>query len=120
MKKLLGIVVLGLLWCNALPAKILNIENKIQIEVPSSHKFIKYDNEEVRESIDEFTDSIDGMEIDLYLVGPSKYVDFEKAMMDGEDPMDNEYIKAIMKKLEKKNFQNEDKALKWIISESKK
>jgi len=120
MKKLLGIVVLGLLWCNALPAKILNIENKIQIEVPSSHKFIKYDNEEVRESIDEFTDSIEGMEIDLYLVGPSKYVDFEKAMMDGEDPMDNEYIKAIMKKLEKKNFQNEDKALKWIISESKK
>ena len=119
-KKLLVIVVLGLLWCNALPAKILNIENKIQIEVPSSHKFIKYDNEEVRKSIDEFTDSIDGMEIDLYLVGPSKYVDFEKAMMDGEDPMDNEYIKAIMKKLEKKNFQNEDKALKWIISESKK
>ncbi len=120
MKKILGILVLGLLWCNALPAKILNIENKIQIEVPSSHKFIKYDNEEVRESIDEFTDSIDGMEIDLYLVGPSKYVDFEKAMMDGEDPMDNEYVKAIMKKLEKKNFQNEDKALKWIISESKK
>ena len=120
MKKIIGILVLSLLWCNALPAKILNIENKIQIEVPSSHKFIKYDNEEVRESIDEFTDSIDGMEIDLYLVGPSKYVDFEKAMMDGEDPMDNEYVKAIMKKLEKKNFQNEDKALKWIISESKK
>ena len=120
MKKLLSIIVLGLFWCNTLPAKILNIENKIQIEVPSSHKFIKYDNEEVRESIDEFTDSIDGMEIDLYLVGPSKYVDFEKAMMDGEDPMDNEYVKAIMKKLEKKNFQNEDKALKWIISESKK
>ena len=47
MKRLLGIVVLGLLWCNALPAKILNIENKIQIEVPSSHKFIKYDKTHV-------------------------------------------------------------------------
>ena len=29
-------------------SKILNIENKIQIEVPASHKFIKYDNEEVK------------------------------------------------------------------------
>ena len=35
-------------------SKILNIENKIQIEVPASHKFIKYDNEEVKNSIEEF------------------------------------------------------------------
>jgi hypothetical protein len=120
MKKLLGILVLGLLWCNVLPAKILNIENKIQIEVPSSHKFIKYDNEEVREPIEEFMDNYEGMEIDLYLIGPSKYVDLEKAILDGEDPMDNEYVQSIMKKLERKNFQDEVKAGKWMISEAKK
>ena len=40
-------------------AKILNIENKIQIEVPSSHKFIRYNNEEITESINELKDSIE-------------------------------------------------------------
>jgi hypothetical protein len=120
MKKLLGIMVLGLLWCNILPAKILNIENKIQIEVPSSHKFIKYENEEARQPMEEFLEDYEGLEMDLYLIAPSKYVDLEKAILDGEDPMDNEYVQSIMKKLEKKNFQDEVKAGKWMISEAKK
>jgi len=124
-KKLLGIMVLGLFWCNTLPAKILDIENKIQIEVPSSHKFIKYNNEEITESINELKDSIDGIEVDFYLVGPGKYVDLEKALvMDGEDPMENEYVKSMIKKyegkLERKMLQDPLKAGKWIISEIKK
>ena len=106
-------------------AKILNIENKIQIEVPSSHKFIRYNNEEITESINELKDSIDGIEVDFYLVGPSKYVDLEQALvMDGEDPMENEYVKSIIKKyegkLERKMLQDPLKAGKWIISEMKK
>ena len=125
MKKLLGIIVLGLFWCNTLPAKILDIENKIQIEVPSSHKFIRYNNEEITESINELKDSIDGIEVDFYLVGPGKYVDLEKALvMDGEDPMQNEYVKSMIKKyegkLERKMLQDPLKAGKWIISEMKK
>jgi hypothetical protein len=125
MKKLLGIIVLGLFWCNTLPAKILNIENKIQIEVPSSHKFIRYNNEEITESINELKDSINGMEVDFYLVGPSKYVDLEQALViDGEDPMENEFVKSIIKKyegkLERKMLQDPLKAGKWIISEMKK
>jgi hypothetical protein len=125
MKKILGIIFLGLFWFNTLPAKILNIENKIQIEVPSSHKFIKYNNEETTEFINELKDSIDGLEVDFYLVGPSKYVDLEQALvMDGEDPMENEYVKSIIKKyegkLESKMLQDPLKAGKWIISEMKK
>ena len=101
-------------------AKILNIENKIQIEVPTSHKFIEYDNDEVKNSIEEIVQDYEGMEIDLYLVGPKKYVDLEKAILDGEDPMNNKFVREIVKKLERKNFRNEDKAAKWMIAESKK
>ena len=101
-------------------SKILNIENKIQIEVPASHKFIKYDNEEVKNNIEEIVQDYDGMEIDLYLVGPKKYVDLEKAILDGEDPMDNEYVRSIMNKLERKNFKDEFRAGKWMVSEAKK
>lgn len=101
-------------------AKLLNIENKIQIEVPTSHKFIEYDNEEVKNSIEEIVQDYEGMEMDLYLVGPKKYVDLEKAILDGEDPMDNKFVREIVKKLERKNFRNEDKAAKWMIAESKK
>ena len=101
-------------------SKILNIENKIQIEVPASHKFIKYDNEEVKNSIEEFVQDYEGMEIDLYLVGPKKYVDLEQAILDGEDPMNNEYVRSIMNKLERKNFKDEVRAGKWMVSEAKK
>ena len=105
-------------------AKILNIENKMQIEVPSSHKFIRYDNPEMTEFFNELKNSIDGMEVDYYLVGPSKYVDIEKAIINGEDPMENEFVKSIIKKyekkLERKMLQDPIKAGKWIISEIKK
>ena len=120
MKNLLGILVLGLLCSNILSAKILNIENKIQLEVPPSHKYIQYENEEVRESIEEITDLIEGLELDMFLIGPSKYLDFEKAILDGEDPMENKYVKSLMKKAEKKRFTNEAQQGKWLISEAKK
>jgi len=120
MKKLLVIVVLGLLWCNTLPAKVLNIENQILLEVPSSHEYIEYDNEEVRESIEEVTDLIEGLEIKIFLVGPNKYVEFEKAILDGEDIMENKYVKSIMKKAEKKRFKDEMQQGKWFVSEAKK
>ena len=124
MKNILAIIILGLLWSNILQAKILNVDNKIQLEVPSSHKFIRYNNEEITEAIDELKDSIDGLEVDFYLVGPSKYVDLEMAILNGEDPMENEFVKSIIKKyegkLESKMLQDPLKAGKWIISEMKK
>ena len=125
MKFFLFILLVSFTFLSSSFAKILNIENKIQIEVPSSHKFIRYDNAEIMESINEFKDSIDGMEVDFYLVGPSKYVDLEQALViDGEDPMENEYIKSIIKKyegmFERKMLQDPLKAGKWVISEIKK
>ena len=120
MKKAILILVMSLLCSNILSAKILNIKNKIQLEVPPSHKYIQYENEEVRESIEEITDLIEGLELDMFLIGPSKYLDFEKAIFDGEDPMENKYVKSLMKKAEKKRFTNEAQQGKWLISEAKK
>jgi len=120
MKFFLFFLLFSFTLLNSSFSKILNIENKIQIEVPTSHKFIRYDNEDVKNSIEEFVQDYEGMEIDLYLVGPKKYVDLEKAIIDGEDPMDNEYVQSIMKKLERKNFKDEERAGKWMISEAKK
>ena len=111
----ISILIFGLLETSF--AKILNLENQIQIEVPSSHKFIKYNDSEMFE---EFIYDIKGMKIDVFLVGPKKYVDLEKAILDGEDPTDNEYVQLIMKKLKKKNFRDEVKAGKWMVSEAKK
>ena len=125
MKFFFFILIVSFTFLSSSFAKILNIENKIQIEVPSSHKFIRYDNAEITESINEFKDSIDGMEVDFYLVGPSIYVDLEQALfINGEDPMENEYIKSIIKKyegtFERKMLQDPLKAGKWVISEMKK
>lgn len=120
MKKFLTIIVTGLLWCNILPAKILNIENQILLEVPSSHEYIEYDNEETMEFIEEATDLFEGFEIKIFLVGPRNYIEFEKAMLDGEDMMENKYVKSIIKKAEKKRFKDEVQQGKWFISEAKK
>ena len=117
MKKLLGIVVLGLLWCNILSAKILNIENKISLDVPKSHIYIKY--KQTDETM-EFFETLEDYEVEVFLVGPSKYVDLEKSILDGEDIMENKYVQSIMKKMQKKNFRDEVQAGKWMISEAKK
>ena len=117
MKKLLGILVLGLLWCNILSAKILNIENKISLDVPTSHIYIKY--KQTDETM-EFFETLEDLEAEVFLVGPSKYVDLEKSIWDGEDPMENKYVQSIMKKMLKKNFRDEVQEGKWMISEAKK
>ena len=41
--------------------------------------------------------------IKMYLMG----VDLERAILNGEDVMNNQYAKSIMKKMEKKNFKDE-------------
>ena len=56
----------------------------------------------------------------MFLVGPIKYVEFEKSILDGEDMMENKYVKSIMKKAEKKRFKDEVQQGKWFISEAKK
>lgn len=120
MKIFFIIVFVFFFWINILYAKILNIENKIGLEVPSNHTYIIYDNEDVEEAFDELKYSIEDLEIDFYLVGPKMWIDLEKAVIDGEDIMENKYVKSILRKAEKKNFRDEEQQMKWFISEAKK
>ena len=116
MKKTLILFLCSLVLTGNSFSKIISIEN-INLEVPESHISIKYTNEEVENLYQDFTDTAN---ITTYLVGPKKYVDLEKAILDGEDIMNNPYAKLIMKKMEKKNFKDEVQASKWIMSEIKK
>ena len=95
MKKFLYFLFFFLCFVNVSFAKILNIENKLQLEIPNSHKFMRYEDSEIAKNFEEFIDLIEDIKIDVYLVGPSKYVDLEKAILDGEDPMDNENISIL-------------------------
>ena len=79
MKKLLGIIVLGLLLSgNILSAKTINIENKIQLDVPISHGFIKIDRDSALNSgalsgLEEFLDELDDLALNFYVVGPKRH-----------------------------------------------
>ena len=46
MKKLLGIVALGLLLCGNVYAKTINIEDKILLDVPENFSYIKLEADE--------------------------------------------------------------------------
>lgn len=120
MKKIVIALYLNFFFFNLATGKILNVENKVLLDVPSSHNFIKYREKEVTDAFSDLIDTYEDLKIDAYVVGPSKYIELERAILDGEDPMENKYVRSIIKKLEKKNFQNEVKATNWMILEAKK
>jgi len=130
MKKILGIIILGLLLSgNILSAKTINIENKIQLDVPISHGFIKIDRDSALNSgalsgLEEFLDELDDLALNFYVVGPKQLTDVIKLLLDGENFEDMEIFQNIMRKAEKKantsNFQDPRKMMSWIFKEIKK
>ena len=100
---------------NSSHSKNINIKN-FNFEVPSSHIYIEYYNDEVDDFFQKLTNTAS---INVYLIGPSKYIDLEKSLLDGNDIMNNPYAKSIMEKMEKKSFKDEVQASKWLISEVK-
>ena len=110
------IFLLTVLIIGSANSKIISVED-VNFEVPESHIYIEYTNDEVEDFFQEFMNSAN---IKMYLMGPKKYVDLERAILNGEDVMNNQYAKSIMKKMEKKNFKDEVQASKWVMSEVKK
>ena len=116
MKLINLIIYLTILIIGSANSKNINIQD-INFDVPQSHIYIEYTNDEVEDFFQEFVNSAN---IKMYLMGPKKYVDLERAILNGEDVMNNQYAKSIMKKMEKKNFKDEVQASKWVMSEVKK
>ena len=104
MKKLLGILVLGLLWCNLGFSKIINIENKITLDLPKNHKYIKFEEDDSMGDVDlsEIFEAFEIFEPDIFVTGPDKLIDFYQSLINGKDPMDNYIVSSLVKRLERK------------------
>ena len=123
MKKAIAILVLGLLWCNVGLAKILNIDNKISLEVPKNYKYIELKEDDVffGEYVYSMFESVEMFDPELFIVGPNNLIDLIDDVRNGEDPMENQYISSFMKKHEKISEKMEGfKYGQWVQSEIKK
>ena len=115
MKKLLGIVVLGLLSAYNSFAKTINIEDKILLNVPENFNYIKIETDEVADYYEEFFSSL-GEDVAFYYVGTDDSIEFANALINDQDKL----LEPIMKKMEKKNFSTEKSMINFISKEIKK
>ena len=113
MKKFLIIIVTGLLWCNILLAKTINIEDRVILNVPENFQYLKTETPgEMLESIVPFV----GSNVKSYLVGTNKSIKFTKLYQESPDTI----YEPIYEKLEKKNFTSEQAQMKYVVKEIKK
>ena len=115
MKKLLGIVVLGLLLSHNSFAKTINIENKVLLKVPENFNYIKIEADKVADYYVEFFSSL-GEDAAFYYVGTDESIEFANVMINDQDKL----LEPIIKKMEKKNFSTEKSAINFISKELKK
>ena len=115
MKKLLGIVVLGLLMAHNSFAKTINIEDKISLNVPENFSYIKLEADEVADYYEEFFNTL-GFDANFYYIGTDASIEFANAFINDQESM----IEPIMKKMESKNFSSEKSMINFISKEIKK
>ena len=115
MKKLLGILVLGLLLSHNSFAKTINIDDKILLNVPENFNYIKIETDEVADYYAEFFSSL-GEDAAFYYVGTDDSIEFANAMVNDQEKV----LQPIMKKMEKKNFSTEKSMINFVSKEIKK
>ena len=71
------ISLLAILIISSANSKNINIQD-INFDVPQSHIYIEYTNDEVEDFFQEFMNSAN---IKMYLMGPKKYVDLELSLI---------------------------------------
>ena len=115
MKKLLGIVVLGLLMAHNSFAKTINIEDKISLNVPENFSYIKLEADEVADYYEEFFNTL-GFDANFYYIGTDASIEFANAFINDQENL----MGPILKKMESKNFSSEKSMINFISKEIKK
>ena len=113
MKKFLGILILSLLVSQTSFAKIINIENKLELNVPDNFNYVKVD--EYNEYFDEFFEAL-GNNSNFYYLGTNDSIEFANLMITDQDKL----VGPIILKIEKKNFKTEKSMINFLSKEVKK
>jgi len=113
MKKLLAIIVLGLLLPCIAISKTINIENRVQLNVPDNFNYIKVDtpSEMLRPLLDSF-----GEDASYYYVGTNNSIEFANLVTTAPEGL----LEPIMKKIETKNFKTEKSMMIFYSKEFQK
>ena len=112
MKKILGIIVLGLLLSGNAYSKNINIENRISLVVPNNYEFRETILSKEQEEFLEIT----GAGSKAFIMGTQDSIDFQELLATSED----EVFQPILDKLEKKNFRTQKAAINFMGKEIKK
>tara|TARA_B110000037_G_scaffold21946_1_gene24566 strand:- start:127 stop:1008 length:882 start_codon:yes stop_codon:yes gene_type:complete len=113
MKKILGIVVLGLLLPCIAISKTINIENRVKLNVPDNFNYVKVDT--YSDLFEGFFDAL-GKDANFYYIGSNDSIEFANLLVtEGED-----LLQPIMEKIETKNFKTEKSMMNFISKEFKK
>jgi hypothetical protein len=123
MKKILFIIFFSSFFISNSSAKILNLNENITLDVPNSHNYFKFDEDEMSSAfyggMDDFLGALGDLDldIDLYLVGPNKIIQIVEQVSQGKKVEDMDFMKKLIKKAERKNFNSEKSQMKWAVKE---
>ena len=123
MKKIVFIIFFFSFFIFNSSAKILNLNENITLDVPNSHNYFKFEEDEMSSAfyggMDDFLEALGDLdiEIDLYLVGPNKIIQIVEQVLQGKKVEDLDFVKKLIKKAEKKNFSSEKSQMKWAVKE---
>ena len=115
MKKIIGILLLFLLWNNLSLAKTINIENKVTLNVPENFNYIKVNTDDVADYYADFFGAL-GEDAAFYYVGTNSAIEFANSLVNNQEKV----LEPIMKKMEKKNFRTEKSMINFLSKEIKK
>ena len=123
MKKIIIIIFFFIYFTSHSAAKILNLNENITLDVPNSHNYFKFEEDEISSAfyggMDDFVEVLGDLdiEIDLYLVGPNKIIQIVEQVLQGKKLEDLDFVKKLIKKAERKNFSSEKSQMKWAVKE---
>ena len=123
MKKIIIIIFFFIYFTSHSAAKILNLNENIILDVPNSHNYFKFEEDEISSAfyggMNDFLEVLGDLdiEIDLYLVGPNKIIQIVEQVLQGKKLEDLDFVKKLIKKAEKKNFSSEKSQMKWAVKE---